>query len=179
MPVAVAAAEAAYDAATNPETRTRGSIADKNAAFNAAETLCGRFAMEIKYNNVISDGLKLNVGVTPPNPQRTPRPAPSTQPVISVVGATEGSQTLTFRDSVTGRNKPPGVTNIQVYRVIAPEAVQDRAGAELYSAFSRNPIGVEFSEADDGKVATYFARWADAKGQVGPWSLPTSMRIAA
>jgi hypothetical protein len=38
---------------------------------------------------------------------------------------------------------------------------------------------VDFTEDKDGKVATYYARWASVRGEVGPWSLPISMRIAA
>ena len=32
---------------------------------------------------------------------------------------------------------------------------------------------------DNKKIATYWGRWANSKGQVGPWSLPVSMTIAA
>jgi hypothetical protein len=51
--------------------------------------------------------------------------------------------------------------------------------ATFYGAVTRNPVPVAFNPADNGKQATYFARWADRKGQVGPWSLPVTMAIAA
>jgi hypothetical protein len=53
----------------------------------------------------------------------------------------------------------------------------DTAG--FYGAFTKNPVAVGFAGTDDGKMATYFARWASPRGDVGPWSLPVSMRIAA
>ncbi len=30
-----------------------------------------------------------------------------------------------------------------------------------------------------GKFATYFARWTNFKGELGPWSAPVTMQIAA
>ncbi len=54
-----------------------------------------------------------------------------------------------------------------------------RSRLEFVSKFTKNPIGVEFSETDDGKMATYNARWASVPGEIGPWSLPAMMRIAA
>ena len=35
------------------------------------------------------------------------------------------------------------------------------------------------SADDDKKTATYHARWCLAQGEVGPWSLPTTITIAA
>ena len=55
----------------------------------------------------------------------------------------------------------------------------DPEQAQFYGAFKKNPVAVGFDPADDGKVATYFARRASRRGDVGPWSLPVSMRIAA
>ena len=62
---------------------------------------------------------------------------------------------------------------------IAADEVDDPEAATFYSCVARNPVGVEFTAADDGKTATYFARWANNSGEVGPWSQPVHMRIAA
>ena len=53
------------------------------------------------------------------------------------------------------------------------------AQAQFYGKFTRNPIEVDFTEEQDGKVATYYARWASQRGDTGPWSVPVSFRIAA
>ena len=58
-------------------------------------------------------------------------------------------------------------------------AAADQIGVNKFAKFTRNPIVVPFAEADDGKIATYYGRWASVRGEVGPWSLPVSMRIAA
>ena len=77
------------------------------------------------------------------------------------------------------RGKPVGVTQLLLFVHVGTDPVFDASLAQLHGLFTRNPVAVGFDEADDGKVATYFARWATLKGETGPWSLPVSMRIAA
>jgi hypothetical protein len=62
---------------------------------------------------------------------------------------------------------------------IGTEEPAPLSACQFYGKFTRNPINVEFSETDDGKMATYYARWASVRGETGPWSLPATMRIAA
>jgi hypothetical protein len=171
----------ALSEATNPSTRTKGTIAAKDAAYATARQICGDYARVIKVDVRVSNQAKQDIGITPPKPGRTPQPPPDSAPSIAVIGATVGTHTLKYvgADGVEKIQKPRGVTNIEIYRVVADEPVTDENLAVFYSAYRRNPIGVIFDHAADGKVATYFARWADAKGQRGPWSLPTSMRVAA
>ena len=58
-------------------------------------------------------------------------------------------------------------------------AAGDANDAVFVGNFTKNPIAVAFSPEDDGKCATYFARWQSRCGDTGPWSLPVTMRIAA
>jgi hypothetical protein len=62
---------------------------------------------------------------------------------------------------------------------IGDEAVREPTEARWYGQFKRNPIVVKFDSKDDCRKATYFARWISPRGEVGPWSLPVSMAIAA
>ena len=161
--------------------RNPGTTAEKNAARSQAVDACRTLAMQLKANEGISDALKIVAGIRPPNPSRTPMPSPTEMAVIAVLGGMLGSHTLRYLDPEGGESsrKPFGCTNLQIYRGIAVEEIEDVAQTAFYHAFRRNPIASAFDHADDGKVATYFARWADAKGQVGPWSAPVSLRIAA
>jgi hypothetical protein len=161
--------------------RNPGTTAAKNAARSQAVDACRTLAMQIKMNEGVSDALKIEAGIRPINTNRTPMPPPTEQAVITVLAAMLGSHTLRYLDPEGGESsrKPFGCTNLQINRGIAAEEIEDVAQTAFYDAFRRNPIASAFDHADDGKVATYFARWADAKGQVGPWSAPVSLRIAA
>jgi hypothetical protein len=57
--------------------------------------------------------------------------------------------------------------------------VSDPTLASYRGAFMRNGIEVNYATPEGGKVATYFARWCGAGGDVSPWSQPVFMRIAA
>lgn len=172
---------AKYAIASSPETRTPVNVIAKDASRNVAEQLCRQFAMLIKVNAGISDEDKVAIGVRPVNTSREPINAPASSPLLNVIGATPGSHTVRYSDTSTPDSaaKPFGAAQIQIFVAIADEPVTLESVSRFYGAFTKNPIGVAFDEEDDGKVATYFARWASRRGDVGPWSLPVAMRIAA
>jgi hypothetical protein len=162
-------------------TRNKQTIADKDDARSIAETMCRQYAMMIKDNIGITDGDKLLVGVRPINPDRENIDPPSTQPLLNILGNTPGIQTVVYADTTTpdSKAKAPGATSLQLFRGIGTEENLPVSQCQFYGAMTRNPIDVEFDEDDDGKISTFYARWANAKGEVGPFSLPISMRIAA
>ena len=172
---------AALAVATNENTRTKPTIIAKDNARSVAESLCRQYAILIKDNTGIDDADKVAIGVRPNNPDREPIECPQTAPLLNILGNTPGSQTLRYADTTTpdSKAKPFGATELQLFRAIGTEEPAPLSAAQFYAKVTRNPVAVEFSEADDGKIATYYARWASARGEVGPWSLPVSMRIAA
>ena len=167
--------------ATGETTRTKVTINDKDQARAVAEQLCRSFAKRIKANDGIPDSAKIAVGVRPENNGRQPIYAPASSPLLNVVGATPGAQTLRYADSATPNSgrKPFGAAQIELYVAVLDEPTADEGAARFIGNFTRNPIAVEFAHEDDGKVATYFARWGGRRGDAGPWSLPVAMRVVA
>jgi hypothetical protein len=90
-------------------------------------------------------------------------------------------QSLRFSDDNTpdSRAKPYGVTELQLFRGVADDERLPIAECQFYRKITRNPVEVMFTQEDDGKLATYYARWATKTGETGPWSNPVSFRIAA
>jgi hypothetical protein len=180
---AVAGFDTTLQIASNPATRTPVSVNAKDDARTAATQICRQFAILIKYNAGISDPDKIAIGVRPVNPSREPVECPQTSPLLNIIAATPGNQTLRYADSMTPDSpaKPFGASEIQLFRAIAPAAtpITDPAAAQFYGKFTKNPLSINFNAADNGKQATYFARWASRRGEVGPWSTPISMAIAA
>lgn len=167
--------------ADNEMTRNVGTIADKDDAKATASEICRGYAMMIKQNSGIADADKLFIGVRPVNTTREPIDPPSTAPLLNILGATPGVQSLRVADTTTpdSKSRPFGASNLQLFLGIGTEEPLPQAQCSFYGAFTRSAIDVEFSENDDGKIATFYGRWANQKGKVGPWSLPVSMRIAA
>ena len=181
LAVVVGDFDRAYALATGETTRTKVTINEKDVCRAVAEQTCRQFANLIRPNSGIPDSDKIAIGIRATNPDRTPIYAPQSSPLLNVVGATPGSQTVRYADSATpetGR-KPFGAVQLQLFVVIGDAPTTDAEAGRFVGGFTRNPVGVAFDHADDGKVAIYFARWGGRRGDVGPWSLPVSMRVAA
>ncbi|MFG0329675.1 MAG: hypothetical protein ACF8PN_07235 [Phycisphaerales bacterium] len=181
---AVDAFEAAYRVAKDERTRTKVAVAAKDDARRSAEQIVRQFAGIIKANAGVSDPAKIAIGIRPRGAGGggTPIGEITSSPLLRIIGATPGAHTLRYADANTPERsaKPFGAANLQLFCALtddAPEA--DPPAARFIGAYTRNPIGVEHPHADDGKVATYYARWATRKGVAGPWSNGISMRVAA
>jgi hypothetical protein len=171
---------AAYDLAEAKPTRTELTILAKDEQRDGCEALFRLYLIQIKYNGGISSTDKAAIGVAPPNPTRTSRNVPAEQPVLGILGSLTGSQTLTYTvPGQEGRAKPFGAQTLELRVNIDETAGGEPETAKPVGLFSKNPIGVAFDPEHNKKVATYWARWANVRGQVGPWSNPVSMTIAA
>ncbi len=181
----VGAYQAAYDAATNENTRTVGSILRKSQAKSDAVRFARALVDLIKPNMGVGDENKRVAGIPLPRTGGgTPVPPPSSAPALMIVGSVTGSMTLTYRDSFDpGRKgKPYGVRALMLYRSVSGgEGAEGGApvGPTFYKAYTRGPIGVAFEPEDNGKLATFYACWATARMEEGPMSTPVSMTIAA
>jgi hypothetical protein len=174
--------ETALDALGTPETkRNPVLISDKNDARTAAEQMCRQFAIAIKFNAAISDSAKIAAGVRPVNPNRDPIPAPVTSPLLSIYGAGYATHTVRFVDSETPetRQKPYGVKQMQLFVHVGDEPLTIPEEAKFHGLYTKSPIGIAFDASDVGKQASYVARWCTMTGEVGPWSSPVHMSIAA
>jgi hypothetical protein len=167
--------------ATQPATRTTVTTQAKRDARKSAERICRQQARIIKYNDGILHADKIAIGVRPQNPKRTPINVPLSSPMLKIVGAASRSHSLRFNDSntPTSRAKPFGAIQLQVFVALADAPVRDPEMAHYFGGASRNGFEVEYEHEADGKVATYFGRWVSRRGDVGPWSSPVSMRVAA
>jgi hypothetical protein len=102
-------------------------------------------------------------------------------PVLEIAKIGTGFQDLKARDESSGtrRARPAGSVGLLLYRAVADDAVSDPSQAQFLVFVGRPQTQATFESADRGKTATYFARWTNARGEVGPWSQPVSGCIAA
>ncbi len=182
---AVTAWHAAFVVASSPQSRTRPAVAAKNAAKRAALRTVRRFAALIRAASPdrISSTLKIGLGLHAPaaGGGGTPIATPESTPAIFLAGMDQRSHTLRVGDaeSTSRRGKPREAVGLMLYRTIADGAMSRPEGSEFLTMVTRGRCVSEFTAADRGKIATYFGRWMNAKGDVGPWSRATSASIAA
>jgi hypothetical protein len=171
----------AYLAASNPTTRTQATVQTKNEQKVNVLAVVRGYAATIRANRAVSDELKIGLGLHIHDAQPTPVPPPSTYPVLAVAGMGQGVQDLRASDQNTPskRARPAGTAGLLLFRSVGEAAITDPAQAAFLGFVTRNAFQSHFTSGDNGKTATYFARWTNAKGEVGPWSPPVSMPIAA
>jgi hypothetical protein len=170
---------AAYAAATNPGTRTSVTIAAKDAARNNATATVRPYAVSISRNPAVDNGDKVDIGVNLPNPARTPIPAPTTQPALSLRSAAHFQHVLAYRDTSTptSKAKPFGAVQMELRVTVATGSSSDPEAAKPLTQATKSPVFISWTSPDVGKTATYFARWVTKSGpggqaQYGPWSAP-------
>jgi hypothetical protein len=178
---AVTAWHNAYLAATNPTTRTKATVTTKNEQKSIVLGVVRGYANTIRVNMAVSDALKIGLGLHVHDSVPTPVPPPSTFPLLTIMEPHRGVQDLRAADSTTPtkRAKPPGTAGMLVFLHVGTAAVTNPADADFLIFSGKTEHASNFDPADNGKVATYFARWTNAKGEMGPWSAPASMPIAA
>lgn len=172
---------AAYALAGAPATRTAVTIADKDSKRAAAVLVVRRLAALVRADSAVADSLKLGLGLRLRKHSLTRGAAPSEAPVLSIVGLDLAAHELCAwtGEEIGSRAKPHGVATLLVVRAVGDAPAKDPAHAAFLTLATRTRFQSRFNQTESGQVATYFARWANAKGELSPWSAPVSMRIAA
>ena len=178
----VSALAAATQTLKSPATRGTPFVIVRDQAQAAAVDVARSVVQRIKMDDGVTDADKNLAGVPlKRSGGGEPQPAPTFAPGIAVEAAITGGQTLRYSNpQEPGRKaKPYGIAGLQLFVHVGEEAIGDVNESQYYGTYTRPIIGVAFAPEDNKKVATYFARWIDRKGQEGPWSAPASMTIAA
>lgn len=190
LSAAVAAWHAAYVIAFSPATRTVATVADKRNAKARVTAVTRSLAARVRSNGAVAPELKVNLGLVLRSVTGSPVSAPQSVPRLSMRAMDARLHILRATDSVSERaGKPERVAGLVVFRAVADgpmasaevtgDGQNERQGPAYLGLFTRGRIVSEFTAADRGKTATYFARWVNAKGQPGPWSQGLSVPIAA
>lgn len=171
----------AYLAAVNPTTRSALTVQAKNAQKAIVIPLVRSYAGTIQANHAVSDSLKMGLGLHVRDATPTPVPPPSTKPVLKITKTDQGFQDLQAADEATPlrRARPTGSVGLLVYRFIGADSTSEPGDATFLTFVGKPSFESTFSTADRGKTVTYFARWTNARGEVGPWSFALSAQIAA
>lgn len=120
----------------------------------------------------MTDALRASFGITIPDRVPSAIAAPTTSPVLTVDTSERGVHVIGFADSATPtrKAKPDGAAGLQLFRKVGGTAPVGVSECELVGVISANPARVEFTDAQLGLQAYYFARWQTAKGLVSPLS---------
>lgn len=175
---------AAYAISSIPVTRTSATIATTNAARSAAEAVIRPYATRISGNPTVDDADKLIIGVTVRATGRTPIPAPTDAPTISVIAQIPLSAKFEYATpGFVGKSKPDGAISVEVRQSIGVVAATDPDQCTHVSDFTKSPFNLAYDAGSQGKISTLFARFKTRSGpqgisQSGPWSAPLVTHVA-
>jgi hypothetical protein len=184
----------AFRRANNLETRNKKTIGEKKAARKECEQMIREIAAVIRADRNISRGDKIVLGIEERPKKLKRRKCPKTPPVlrylysIDAVGGSPGRHVLEYAELFGEMGgKPNDAARLELYVELPPVGGPDDmpqhpcelTGRPWYlRSFSSSPIEVEFPVPMSGPMlVVYWARWADAKGNVGPFSKTCVARV--
>jgi len=167
----------AFDAASNPATRTAPTVAAKDQARASAEFVVRPYSMTVNANSAVSDMQRADLGLTIRKLVPTPVPIPTTAPALTLVMATPGVLHLDYRDAATpaSKKKPYGTIGVELYAAVGLVPAVSPVAADYRLLATKSPVLVPFAADDAGKIATFYARFITSGGasgisRRGPWS---------
>ena len=166
----------------------------KDEARAKAEAIVRKYGNLIRLNDQINAADKIVVGIRerskPVRRTRNDLPAPT----LRFAGTTgEGTllghkHILRFYDGSDNvrRSRPQGAVRLELFvELVAPDEPMPQGPGQLSGgrgwylrSYTRSPIHVEFPVARQQPMrVVYWARWADAKGNVGPFCATVKARV--
>jgi hypothetical protein len=172
--------QAAYATATDPATRSRTSVANKDSYKNAALATFRSYYLIIQNDPGVTDDNKLAAGVKVKSQAKHKILCPQTQPLLTILGAIPLQLQCRFQDpdhhTVRGR-KAPGAISVQFWVEVSATPTENVDNAHFVGDFTRNIVQLDFASGDVAKTAVIWCRWQGRRGDTGPWSTAVKMTI--
>lgn len=171
---------AAYTTATAPSTRTRGTIAAKNAARALLKANARLLARIVQATASVTPQQKIDLGLTPRDVIPSPINPPTEAPVIEIVAALGRTIKINLRSVGSDRRgKPDGVHGASLFSFVGAVAPADISAWTFEGSTTRTTFDVEFAPATPaGSQVWLTAFWFNPRSQAGPASTPISAYIA-
>lgn len=175
-------------------TKSLKTAHEKSETRQRAERLIRDAANLIRANRQIDPLAKQLLKVKERSEKPKRRTCPQTPPEIAFVGrlpyasTADGTHVIRFRDPfgpATSKARPKGAVRLELFVDLVPpgepipEWPGERWGGRTWylRSFTRSPIKVEYPKCDEPMRVVYWACWADAAGERGPFSATLATRV--
>jgi|GEM_PF-2114604 len=177
---AAEAFDAAFRVWSAPATAVTPNLCIKDQARETLVAVLRRLGGLARVSASVTDADKIALGVKPTPRSYRRNPAPQDRPTLALAFNNHTGHTLRFHNgNSTSKARPRGTVGLLLFRTIAHIAARDPGEAQFVGFVTRDRVVLDRTPGQGGMVATYFARWAGTKGDLGPWSTPISASIAA
>lgn len=178
------------------DTRTRRAIGEKDKARAEAEYIIRKYANIIRADDRIEPAVKEPIGVKERPKRLKKRTCPQVAPHLRFVGVDDaghpgdgGIHLIEFTTQAIqykSKAKPRGAARLELFFEFvkpgrpAPARPDALSGWPRYlRSFTTTPMRVKHPVPVEPMLLVYWARWADATGEVGPWSRTLVTRVEA
>jgi hypothetical protein len=174
--------------ATNNSTKTKSTVADKNAKRALMVANARLLSNIVQAYPLTTNQQRQDLGLTVRDTSGSPIGPPSTSPIVSPLNTSNTRVNFRFADELTpaSRSKPFGAVALQLFAkvgTVPPVGIND---CSLIGTYTNNTTGpgsaacqAIFAPADAGKTAYMYGRWINRRGEVGPPSPLATSTIAA
>jgi hypothetical protein len=173
---------AAWAVVQNEATRTRPAINAKDQALANCVAAAREVAAVIQAMpvSVVSNELRLELGLPVHDDERTPVPAPATAPEISIRGVSGWTVNVQLINpgSESPNAKPQGVAGATIFMFVGDNAPSNQDAWEFFANVTRTKLTLNFpSTLTPGTKLWLTAFWRNPTDASGPFAVPVSTQI--
>jgi len=172
--------EAAFGKASNKQNRTAADVLAKDEAYDEYVAVLRPFVAQwLANNSKVSDSDRARMGLTVKTGTRTLTPVPTTSPTGTVDFSVRQQHTLHYYDEASAHSnaKPEGVHACEIFMKVDGDAPKDASELTYVGTCTAAPYTVKFDGTKTGKMAYYWLRWVNTRGDYGPWSSTISAMV--
>lgn len=170
----------AYQIANDPSTRTPSAIVTKDDAKDVMVDNARDLVGIVQSFPGTTDTQRSDLGITVPDTEPTPIPAPRDPPGLDIVSAVGRTVILRLHDSTstTSRGKPDGVAGATVFSFVGAAAPVEIDDWKFEGNTTRTSFEVNFdADVVNGALVWFTSFWFNPRAQSGPAALPVSTNI--
>jgi hypothetical protein len=170
-----------YDAHLAEQATAQMKAQTKNTARDAAETVMRALARIMQQHPAMTDADRAAAGLNVRDTTRTAAAAPTSRPIGVVDTSQRLRHTIYFKDENTpnSKKKPDGIMGAEIWCYLGATPPVDASLCSFVALDTSSPYVVDYEGEDAGKIAHYFIRWVNTRGEKGPWSETVSATIGA
>jgi len=166
--------------ATNPATRTKGSVAAKDVARAALRAKAAQLIKIISATPTVTPTQRIDLGLNVRDAIPSPIPAPTSRPLLCLTP--EGDIHLMDESDPARKGRPIGVKGAVIFTKVCPATEPPPTTLEqtTFTGIATRPhFTLSLPQGADTKKLYALARWFNQRGEMGPVSEIVVTTIAA
>jgi len=170
--------QTAWQKIVNPATKTKVTVADKNAALKAMKKAARYLVLVIQGQPTVTDGQKIELGLTVRRTEHSPIPVPTQKPFIRVMKVDGRTVKIRLQQDAVRRAKPAQVAGAAVFTYVGPLPPTSVDQWTFLSNTTRPTFDIIFAPGQ-AQIVWITAFWQNAKDESGPASAAISVSLPA